>query len=84
MKVQKNEKKQGKRGSEKGRKITWNTRPEGVTKNKRFLGTKVTEEEFQELSEILRKGKEKTGLKTVELIKKLFYDFAEKEAIKYK
>lgn len=72
------------RGAKKGRAITWNTRPEGVIKNKHFLGCKVTEEEHEELSTILQKGKEVTGLKSVELIKKLFYDFAKKTKIIYK
>ena len=43
-------------------------------KTKRFLGTKVTPKEFYELSMILQLYKKKYNLKTVELIKKIFYD----------
>lgn len=78
------EKKKEIKGEKKGRIITWNTRPKGLIKNKHFLGCKVTEEEHKELSNILQQGKKKTGLKSVELIKKLFYDFAEKNKIFYK
>lgn len=72
------------RGAKKGRVITWDTHPEGIVKNKYFLGCKVTESEHEELSTILQRGKEVTGLKSVELIKKLFYDFAKKNKIIYK
>lgn len=43
-------------------------------KTKRFLGCKVTPKEFHELSNIMQLYKKKYNLKTVDLIKKFFYD----------
>ena len=77
------EKKDG-RGPKKGRQITWNTHPKGVTKNKTFLSNKVSEEEYEELKKILTDGKKITGLNTISFFKKLFYDFADKNKIDYK
>lgn len=43
-------------------------------KTERFLGCKVTPKEFYELSHIMQFYKKKYNLKTVDLIKKIFYD----------
>ena len=77
------EKKDG-RGPKKGRQITWNTHPKGVTKNKTFLGNKVSEEEYEELKKILSEGKKITGLNTISFFKKLFYDYARENKINFK
>ena len=52
-------------------------------KTKRFLGCKVTPKEFYELSTIMQFYKKKYKLKTVDFIKKIFYDIQSIEKFEF-
>lgn len=62
------------RGAKKGRKITWNTRPKGVQKNKSLWGYRFTEEEYNEIKNNFKEFQKRENLKPTEAVKKIFLE----------